>query len=449
MDMPITDNPSFPPAKDIDGETSDLWADGIKDFEKKGGFAALNKPTSIIKPKITLTLTSIDDILDYEEPRYLVHPIITEGTVNLFSGGGGKGKSIVTLAVAKAILTGAPLWGRYPVTRTGPVLIVDEETPRSFLKDRIEKMGFDKDLPLYFLHFQDIRLDNDQIFEALFWKIIEVNPVLIVFDSLVRLHRQQENDPVAMSTVMAKFRKIANCGPTVWLIHHHKKGGGPLEDKARGSTDIVAGVDIEYSLVSESGYLNFSSVKTRVEPFGPIRLKFEVSDSHIGVVYEGDERENVLQEVFDILEGESLKAGEIHERLRDRGIEVGINRLREILKGATELSPTKSSGRGGGFIYSLKDSPLEGKFHSSPPYKGGVKQCNLNSFLNGQSENSDITREAITLDSQGPAEVSWGQNEGSGEAVKLDFFASRADQKNEGNRETSDVDKFEEMDEGE
>lgn len=242
-----------------------------------------------------------------------------------------------------------------------------------------------------------------------------------------------------MSSVMAKFRKIANCGPTVWVIHHHKKGDSPLDQKTRGSTDIVAGMNVEYSMVAKDGLLHLSSQKTRVEPFGPIALRLEASNDRIEVLYQGTEAENVLEEVFDIFEGDSLKAGEIHDKLRDRGVEVGINKLRQILKRADRLSASKYTGRGGGLIYSLKDSPLR-KVHGLPPYKGGVNPLNLTSLLNGQSEKLNTPPEAIFIDSQRLAEVSRGQNEGGREAVKIDLEASQADEKKEGGREASGED---------
>jgi len=307
---------------------------------------------------IDLTFTTLEEVLQYEEPQYLIKPIIIEGTVNLFGGGAGKGKSLVTLSIIKSIVTGEPLWKKYPVVTTGPVLLVDEETSRPFLRNRIERMRFEKPLPIYFLHFQDVRLDRDDTFDALVRKIEEVSPVLIVFDSLIRFHRQPESDSVLMASVMGRLRKIANTGPTVWVIHHHRKGDGPLEQKARGSSDIVAGVDVEYGILVKDDFLNFSSVKTRVEPFGPIRLKLEVTDDRIDVVYKGTERENILQEVGEILSiKERLGVDGIHDELKNRGVEVGINKLREILRSAKELGSQKvRTGRSRKFVYFLKDS---------------------------------------------------------------------------------------------
>ncbi len=428
----------------LDEETSDLWQQGVKDFVAKGGFSKRtfeNKKTQYVEPSIDLELTSLEDVYKYPETEYLIPPLLMRGSVNLIAAGPGKIKTTLSQSIAFSLLTGIPLWGKYPITETGPVLIVDEETPRSLLKDHMTRMGFNKDLPLYFLHFQDIRLDIDAIFEALMWKIVEVNPILIIFDSLVRLHGQKENDSIAMSTVMAKFRKIANCGPTIWVVHHHKKGEGPLDEKARGASDIIAGVDIEYRLVQKDGFYYLSSGKSRIEQFGPIKLKAEFTDTKIEITCEGTEREDILDEILEILDGEPLKAGEIHEKLKDRGIEVGINRVRNILKSFPGITGTKISRRGGGMLYSLNQvSPLEGKFHSSLSYKERVKELNLNLNLHGQPENSHIPREAIALDSQGLAEVSLAENEGGSEAMKLDLEVSLAGEKNQEDSETSEGD---------
>jgi hypothetical protein len=66
-------------------------------------------------------------------------------------------------------------------------------------------MGFDKGLPFYFLHFQDVRLDRDDCFNALIEKIEEVKPILVVIDSLIRVHRQKEDDSTSMARGSGPF----------------------------------------------------------------------------------------------------------------------------------------------------------------------------------------------------------------------------------------------------
>ena len=96
------------------------------------------------------------------------------------------------LSIMLALLDGVPLWGEYRVRGSGPVVLIDEETPASFLKDRM-RMGFREDMPLHVSHFAQFRLDDDLDVDALIEKLKEINPVLVVFDALIRFHRMQEN----------------------------------------------------------------------------------------------------------------------------------------------------------------------------------------------------------------------------------------------------------------
>jgi hypothetical protein len=438
------------PILDMDEETSDLWDGEIKKFLDKGDFSKIVIPKKNPARNV-LTITTLNDVLQYEEPRYIIDPVLIEGTVNLFSGPSGKGKSLITLSLIKSVLTGEPLWGKFDVDRMGSVLLADEETPRPFLRDRIQKMAFDPRLRLYFLHFQDIRLDDPKMFDDLMACVNQVNPALVVFDSLVRMHRQNENDPILMSTVMAKFRKIANTGATVWVIHHHKKGDGSLDERSRGSTELVAGVDVEYGLVAKKGFLNFSSVKTRVEPTGEIQLKLNVSEDRISVEYIGTEKENILQEAVDLLtEKGPLGVGEIHEQLNDRDVEVGIGRLREILKSAKELNgEIVKTGKTRRLVYSLN-----GIFPSSTldafPLIGGERPSRVDSTLNGQSEKTDGVHKVLTLDSQDQENALRPEKQGVKKACKRSINALWAGEKNEEEAITRQMDEMtEENDEGE
>jgi hypothetical protein len=329
---------------------------------------ATNVPIKPIKQKekeeddksVNLHLTTLNDVFQYPEPNFLIEPLIVEGTVSILGAYSGVGKSIVSLSIMKSILTGDPLWGRYRVNKIGPVLLVDEETPQGFLRERTTKMGFTPDLPFYFLHFQDVRLDQEMGYQALLARIEEVKPVMIVIDSLVRVHRQREDDAISMSLVISRLRKIANSGTTVLVIHHHKKGEGPLNQKLRGSTDIVAGIDLEYALLTRDNHLVFTSVKTRTQPIVPIKLQMEANNNHIALIYKGEENGEegeVVTEVIELL-GQCGEAGvdEIFRDLKDRDVKIGINKLREMLKKANGKDLIEKIGQKGKMIYTLNQT---------------------------------------------------------------------------------------------
>ena len=250
-----------------------------------------------------LTVSTPEDICEYPEPKFIIEKVLLEESVGVIGGIPGLYKSILVLSITKATLTGEPLWGKFEVLKKGPVLIVDEENPRGLLKDRVRKFGLLRtDLPLYFIHFQGLKVDNEKHFNRLIQKIKEIKPVLVIIDSLVRVHSQKEDDASAMRLVMSQLRKIANLGPTVLVIHHHRKGDAPLQQRLRGSSDIPAGIDIEYAVVSKDIHvIEFCSVKTRVEPLEAIKLRVINKDDKLDIVYEGSEEDEILQQVKSVL----------------------------------------------------------------------------------------------------------------------------------------------------
>ncbi len=355
--------------------------------------------------------------------------------MNLFSGPSGKGKSITTLSIVKSVLIGGCVWGRYHVVTAGPVLLVDEETPRPFLKDRFEKMGIGEGFPLSILHFQGIQIDRSNYLEALIQKIRDIKPVFIVFDSLIRFHSQNENEAGPMSKVMGAFRKIANEGVTVWIIHHHRKGDGPLDQKARGSGDIVGGVDTEFSITEKDGILTFSSVKTRVEPFGPIQLKLVIEKDRMNVVYKGTEEETLMVEVKEILRDQDrLTISKILEALQERKIEVSINKLRAVLKHSNNgiVSEKEKTGKSHRMVYFVSEvqNVALGSLYALPP-KGGVEAISDNPSLYGHIEKTKEGREALGLDSQDLEVASQGEKRGVVKRKSEGDFASQARVKNE------------------
>lgn len=288
---------------------------------------------------VKLKISTMGDILNYPNPEYLIEPILCQNTSNLLTAYTGVGKSVLSMSIAHAIITGLPLWGHFKVHRTGSVLIVDEENPGAILKDRLVKMGFTEDMPIKFLHYQSIKLDNPGCFKSLLNVIKEHKPVLVIFDALIRLHNAKENDNSEMSQVMGKLRELINqTGITALTIHHDGKGDGDKKKRARGSSDIVGAVDNQLCLEPKDDALVLFPGKTRVAPFPPIKLKMEGEGTALSLIYMGRETdvgEEVKSEIVEILEGKSLGVNDIKKILDKKGYQIGINKLRDILKQAT------------------------------------------------------------------------------------------------------------------
>lgn len=279
----------------------------------------------------TYPFTFITDILQAPPIEWLIEDILFDRTFSILGGYTGYGKSLLALAIAQSIAEGSPLFGRYNVNRQGKVLIVDEENSHSDLKDRILRMGINEKLPIYFLSFQGVQLDDKTSFNRLFETIIKLQPVLVIFDSLVRFHGKNENDASEMSRVMARFREITNREIGVLVLHHHNKGMGPLEIRTRGSSDIVGICDVEYALWRNGDDLMLSTVKTRRIHIETIKLSIESSQDDLKIQCLGtaeDEQKMMMMVIDDKLKEKPLVLPQLQEFLINNGYDISLKKLR-------------------------------------------------------------------------------------------------------------------------
>jgi len=220
-----------------------------------------------------LNLLTIKDIYAFEPPAPLIEGFLYKQTLNLLTGYAGVGKSIFTLALAKSLTTGEPFLG-HRVIEKGSVLIIDEENPKPFIRDRIAKFKLLPTSPLYYLHYQSIRVDAPDTINKLLVIVNKIKPILIVFDSLIRLHSASENDNSAMAQVMDKFREILKyINTTILLVHHDRKALALLRERVRGAGDILGAVDNQFNISEQDNGLILYTGKTRMIPIKPIRFK--------------------------------------------------------------------------------------------------------------------------------------------------------------------------------
>ncbi len=277
-----------------------------------------------------LKIMTIKDIRNFADPTFLIENVLIEGTITLLGSYAGKGKTILALSLMRSILDGFPWLGRFNVSRTGPVLLINEESPDSVLK--VYTAPVDPEQPFYLLHFQDVRIDSKTGCEELVDVIREIDPVFIVIDSLIRVHGHQEDSSVEMAQVIKSLRQIANGGVTILLLHHHNKGTGSLEIRARGSSDIPASVDLELSLYEKGERLILQSVKSRFKPFEPINLEIIDNEGIPEVHLVKPLSDEVVEAVRTCLEAGPVDFKTIQEQVSGEGITIGREKLRDIVK---------------------------------------------------------------------------------------------------------------------
>lgn len=319
----------------------------LGDFAVALGKKELRKESSKGREFIPIT---IKDIKQFPDPKFLIDNVLIEGTITLLGSYAGKGKTLLALSLMRSILDGFPWLGKYTVNRQGPVLLVNEESPDSVLKTYTAKIP--EDAPFYVLHFEQVRIDQAKDQAALEEVIRVIDPVLVVIDSLVRVHGHEEDSSVEMAQVIGHLRRLTNDGVTILLLHHHRKGAGPLETRARGSSDIPAGVDLELALYEHNEQLILQSVKSRFRPFEPIILEIFDDEGVPDFKLARSVVDAAREAIRDYVNGDLVDFETVRGAVEDAGVDIGVNKLRRLLNSmaGTELEIT--AGARGKKLYS-------------------------------------------------------------------------------------------------
>jgi RecA-family ATPase len=324
----------------------------IQTIVKSAGNYQIAEPQ---QEKTDIKVSTIQDVLAAPEVTWLIEDVLYQNSLTILDAYPGKGKTLLALQMSKAVASGQDFLGSYAVKK-GSVLIIDQENPVAELRSRIIQMHINPDYPIYFMNFSDIKLDNAKSYDLLLNKINEINPSLIVFDSLIRFHNSSENDASEMSIVMERLRAISNAGHTVLVIHHKRKGSGRKDESARGSSDIIGSVDFELVLSEKNGMLELSSGKSRREAIEPIKIKIAVVNDTLGFyLQEGQKskRQQAKDTILKILE-EPKTLEQIQQELNENELSFSKQTLREMLSNMPEVEFNR--GERGSKIYKLKQN---------------------------------------------------------------------------------------------
>lgn len=289
---------------------------------------ALEEPTE--EPEAIPLFKRVDSILQTPDQKYLIEPLLPMKGVALVSALPAAGKTRLALSIAATIIKGGLLWHKYLPEKHGSVYIVDQENPTEYLKDNLKHYGITANDNLFLAHFEGLNIATDytKIRDAILFTP-EKMPALIIFDSLIRMHTADENSAKEMNVIMQAFRNLSNdLDCLVIILHHDRKSAGSNLERARGSTDITAGVDVILSLTRSGDEVKLTPLIKRGKPTHSIELQ----DDGIGfrVIDNRPVRTNE-QIIADILEGMELSTQEIKEAVDAQGYTIGRNQLTKLL----------------------------------------------------------------------------------------------------------------------
>jgi hypothetical protein len=245
---------------------------------------------------------------------YLVPDLIARGTISLWAGVGGGGKSFVAQSLALAVATGGTFLGRK--CQQTPVLYLDYENPAFSVRDRLDLMGGERSTPNLYVWGTWLQEQPPQIGNELLLAISKQSKPLIIVDPLRFAHGLDENDSTVMVEVMLRLRDCKAVGATVIILHHLAKAEGST---FRGSTAIRDHSDIAFvqELSEQTGLITLKGNKNRFGEPVQVTIKpnfeegtFEVTDSP-QFTRRQDELEKLKQIISD---NPGLSQNEIHKR---------------------------------------------------------------------------------------------------------------------------------------
>lgn len=234
--------------------------------------AAQPPQTQPVQPNTTAPTTQpiTPELLDQEFPAFdgqippelpvLIADFLPEG--NIFFGSlAGTIKTWASLSIAKALTTGMPLWGVFPVPEKVAVLYLIPEASDADFKLRLAKMGIPQDKKLF--RFRTIsqgttRYLNDPLVVAMVEYLgTDGRKVLVIVDTAVRFMRGSDENASMENTLMRDsdgLRALSRkTGASVSILydHHAPKAMAnaeemTLENVLRGSGDYGAMADAVY-----------------------------------------------------------------------------------------------------------------------------------------------------------------------------------------------------------
>jgi AAA domain len=180
------------------------------------------------------------------QTQWLIEELWTDQAVGILGGEPKCCKSFLALDVAVSVASGAACLRQFPVRRSGPVLLFPAEDSLAVVRQRLEGIAAAAQVPFSSLPVQvitapSLRLDTESDRQRLSRTVQEQQPVLLILDPLIRLHRVDENDATQVATLLSFLRQLQRqFHLAVMLVHHARKDSHSSRpgQALRGSSEL-------------------------------------------------------------------------------------------------------------------------------------------------------------------------------------------------------------------
>ncbi|HEY3840277.1 MAG TPA: AAA family ATPase, partial [Bryobacteraceae bacterium] len=210
-------------------------------------------------------MRSVDDVASIftfanQQVEFVVDGLFPVGTVCALTGGSGDGKTTAAIAIGSAIERGVPFAGM--ATQRRPVLFLDRENPLPAIVERYERMNIrDSENCRYWGGWCPEEPPDAASQMVAAWVLAtEPKPVIFV-DSFVAFHQGDENDAGAVRAHLQGYRRLADVGATIVILHHSGKSESTKD--YRGSSDFKASLDVGYVIANIGDPLRLETVRLK------------------------------------------------------------------------------------------------------------------------------------------------------------------------------------------
>ena len=182
------------------------------------------------------------------EHAWLIHDLWADQAVGIVGGEPKCGKSFLALDMVVAVAAGVPCLRRFQPARRGPVLLYAAEDALHLVRTRLEGICHAAgvtlaDLPIHVITAPSLRLDVATDRDQLQATVAALQPILLVLDPFVRLHRIDENASSEVAPLLAYLRELQRrFALAVVVVHHARKGAHAIRagQALRGSSEFHA-----------------------------------------------------------------------------------------------------------------------------------------------------------------------------------------------------------------
>ncbi len=201
------------------------------------------------------------------QTQWLVEDLWTDQAVGILGGEPKCCKSFLALDVAVSVASGTAALRQFPVRRRGPVLLFPAEDSLAVVRQRLEGIAAAAQvpfasLPVHVITAPTLRLDTATDRDRLTQTVQEQQPILLILDPLIRLHRVDENDATQIATLLSYLRQIQRqFHLAVIVVHHARKDshGSRPGQALRGSSELHGWGDSNLYLRRKGSHLTLST----------------------------------------------------------------------------------------------------------------------------------------------------------------------------------------------